>query len=61
MQCESEICDFGDSVMHEYVGNFKISMYNIFRGDILKSSVDVSDDGSDFCVSHFLFLLEEGV
>jgi hypothetical protein len=58
MQCKSEICNFSHSIVHEDVGNFQISMYNILSRNVLKSLIDVRDNGPNFAVLHPLFFLK---
>jgi hypothetical protein len=58
MQGEPEICNFGHSVMHEYIRNFHIAMYNILPGNVLKSLVDIGDNVPDCGFLHPLSVPE---
>lgn len=58
--CKAEICNFGDSVTHEDVGQLEISMEELIFSDFEKAIDNVSHDGQNFSLAHAAFLLEEG-
>lgn len=47
MDCEAEVRDLGDAVVHEDVGNLQVAMNNPLRGEIAETAEDVGGDAPD--------------
>lgn len=44
MQSKPEVSYLGNPIMHENIGNLEVPMNNILRGQVLQSSINISDD-----------------
>ena len=55
---ESEVCDFSDAVLEEYVGNLEVPVDDTLGGEVLESLIDVVDCVSNFGLFESEYLLE---
>ncbi len=58
VECKAKVCDFGHSLVDEDVGNFEITVDNIFGGKVLEAFVDVGDNVVDFPLLELVLFLD---
>ena len=58
MKCKAKISDFSYSIMYEYIRNFQIAVNDVFRTEILKSFIDISNHAVYFYFFKLLLFLD---